>query len=96
VAFNVGFGHGHRYGHRFARRVLVSAGHYEKRWISTVTETRYDDCGRPYTVVIREGYHEKVWISPKYVTRYVPYRRHVFRGHRGHHGGIHVSGHFRF
>ena len=91
---------GYRQRHRVARRILVSPGHFEKRWIPAVTETRYDDCGRPFTVVIREACYEKVWVAPRYVTRYVHHRprhtRYHRRRHRRHHGGIQVFGHFRF
>ena len=106
VDINVGYGYGggarHQLHHRrsFPRRVLVSEGHYAKRWIPPVTEVRYDECGRSYTVVIREGCYEKVWIAPRYVTRYVHhlphYNRRRHRRHQGHRDGFHVSGHFRF
>ncbi len=97
---DVNIGYGHRFGRGVARRVPVSPGHYEKRWIPAVTETRYDDCGRPYTVVIREACYESVWVAPRYVTHYVHKRprftRSHHRPHGGHYGGIQVFGRFRF
>jgi hypothetical protein len=77
-------------------RVLVREGHFEKRWIEPVTETRRDYHGRPYTVLVRPGRCEKVWVPPQYETRCVrvwvpdrPVETHIApRPHVGYRIGI--------
>ena len=101
VVIDIGYRHGNR--HHVARRVLVPPGYHVKRWVPAMTETRYDECDRPYTVVIRKGCYETVWVPARYVTHDMSQRhddvRCRQRRHQSHHGnrsGIHVFGHFRF
>ena len=68
-----------------ARRVWIPET-YQKVYIEPVYETRYDECGRPITVLVREGYwtskcipgyyetrHDKVWVPGRWTTTYVRY-----------------------
>ena len=74
--------HGHTTAHR-ARvvhpvRYCTTPGHYESHWVPPAYETRYDECGNPYTVKVQEGYYEQVWVPAQYVTSH---------GQGQHHGG---------
>jgi len=53
-------------------RVIVSdpceatnhaSGYYRQEWCPPVYETRYDACGRPYTVLASAGHYNQVWVS---------------------------------
>lgn len=47
-------------------QVCVEPECYETRYIPEVVETRYDACGRPYTVVICPARYERVLIPARY------------------------------
>ena len=53
------------------RQVQVEPERYEVRQIPAVQETRYDEQGKPYQVVIKPAHTETVWIPPKYEQREV-------------------------
>ncbi len=61
---------GRHYEYR-TERICVEPGRYERRYVRAVVETRYDPCGRPYTVVIEPACYKKVWVPARYVTRQV-------------------------
>ncbi len=52
------------------KRVWIPA-RYERVWIEPVYETRYDECGEPYRVLVCNGYWKKVYVAGCYETRYV-------------------------
>lgn len=50
-------------------QVCVEPERYETRYIPEVVETRYDACGRRYTVVVCPARYERVLIPARYETR---------------------------
>lgn len=50
-------------------QVCVEPERYETRYIPEVVETRYDACGRPYTVVVCPARYERVVIPARYESR---------------------------
>jgi len=83
-------------------RFTYAAGYYQSRWIAPAYETRYDTCGRPYTVMIRAGCYRQVWIPGGWHTASTLCRckrgpKHAqHRLPRRHESGVHISGHFDF
>jgi len=66
IGFRISFGsydRGHRvYSQNYYDRSCCTSGYYTTRWVEPVTSYRYDQCNRPYPVVIRTGYYKQVWI----------------------------------
>ena len=66
IGFRISFGSHNRarvvYSNNYYNRSCCTRGYYTTRWVEPVTSVRYDDCDRPYTVVIRRGYYSQVWI----------------------------------
>jgi hypothetical protein len=54
-----------------AKKVWVP-GATEQVWVAPVYETRYDHCGKPYTVLVCAGYWKSVHKPGCYVTQHVP------------------------
>jgi len=50
------------------RKVLVQA-RQEKRWVPARYETRYDECGEAYSVLVQDGYWSLVTIPARYENR---------------------------
>jgi len=50
------------------RKVLVKACQ-ENRWVSARYETRYDECGKAYSVLVQDGYWTLVNIPAHYENR---------------------------
>ncbi len=107
VSIHVGSRHGyHHASYRrphhvtYTYRTVHKPGYYEKRWVPPRYETRYDECGRPFQVLVCNGYYEKVWVPASYVNVREPvhygHSYHRSSRHYGHRSGIQVSGHFRF
>ena len=80
--YGYNFGHRRRYTHKpqckrwvgghseyRTERICVAPGRYQRRYVPAVVETRYDPCGRPYTVVVEPAGYKKVWVPARYVTR---------------------------
>lgn len=60
-------------GHYVTRTetVLVRPERCERVWVEPLYDTRYDDCGRPYRVLVRDGYWREVTVPARYETRHV-------------------------
>jgi len=96
IGAGFGYGNDHRSHSRHAALVVVRPGYFESRWVPPVTHTRYDDCGRPYTVVIHDGYYQKVWVAPTYARRHHRSHHYGHGGHSGHGSGVQVHANVRF
>lgn len=53
---------GFYYINGFRRHNCCTGGYWTWQWVRPLVVTRYDDCGNPYTVVIRAGYQKRVWL----------------------------------